>query len=77
MNHCIHAYTSTAQSYPSFINISQTVDCLIRVTVRSDGNGGRDVASIDLTPEQLERIVCDATAYLNGDSAPVVTDDRR
>jgi len=76
-NNCIYAHTGSGIDYPPFINISRNKDGGFTVTVRSAGNGGRDIASIDVTPEQLEHLATDALGALHGEKSaiPVVTNE--
>ena len=71
----IYAITDASNIYPAFINVSRTDDGLIRVTVRSEGNSGRDIGSMDLTPKQMKRLAAESMAALHGDApTPAVTD---
>lgn len=72
-NKSVYAHTAPGIDYPAYINISRSEPRGYTVTVRSAGNGGRDGASIALTPEQLQQLATDAMADLHG-GAPVVTD---
>ena len=55
---CLHAYTTpTSEGYPAYVSLNRddkSGECSL--TVRSRGNGGRDVGMIILTPEQLRRL---------------------
>lgn len=65
----IHAHTEHHNDYPAFVNLSEKPDGAITLTVRSHGNGGQTVASIDLTAEQLLALVRDAGNFLGGEAA--------
>lgn len=64
----IHAYTEQHNDYPAFVNLSEKPDGIITLTVRSRGNGGQTVATIDLSGSQLLALVRDAGNFL-GDKA--------
>lgn len=66
MRQNIHAYTEPGSDYPAYISINRDEAGRLTVTVRSCGNGGRDVTIIEITPEQLEQLVTDVIAKLNG-----------
>lgn len=75
-NNCVYAHTGSGD-YPPFININRNRDGVYIVGVRSAGNGGRDFASMSLTPEQLEHLATGAMAALHGGEPvnTIVTDD--
>jgi hypothetical protein len=60
----IHAFTELHNDYPAFVNLSEPESGVFRLTVRSQGNAGRDVGGISLTRDQLLNLVNDARAYL-------------
>lgn len=62
MQHNIHAYTEQSNDYPAYISINRDETGRHTVTVRSRGDGGRNVATIELTPEQLEALATDVVA---------------
>lgn len=62
MQHNIHAYTEQSNDYPAYISINRDETGKHTITVRSRGNGGRDVATIELTPQQLEALATDVIA---------------
>ena len=59
MLHNIHAYTEQSNDYPAYISINRDETGKHTVTVRSRGDGGRNVVTIELTPEQLEALATD------------------
>lgn len=62
MQHNIHAYTEQSNDYPAYISINRDEKGTHTVTVRSRGDGGRNVATIELTPQQLEALATDVIA---------------
>jgi hypothetical protein len=63
----IHAYTEPQGSYPAYVNLKEEPSGLFSLTVRTQGDGGRNVASIKLAREQLLNLVNDASEYLDQD----------
>lgn len=64
MQHNIHAFTEAHHDYPAYISINRDEAGKYSITVRSRGNDGRDMAKIELSPEQLESLAADVLAYL-------------
>jgi hypothetical protein len=59
MSHNIFAYTeppTPGQWYPAYVSINRDERGVHTITVRSRGNGGRDVAVIEVSPETLEAL---------------------
>ena len=50
----IAAYTASNNDYPAFINVSRLDDGDYSVTVRSQGNGGKDLAEIIMSPDAFK-----------------------
>jgi hypothetical protein len=63
----IRAYTEPHNDYPAYVNLGESKDGLFTLTVRSQGNGGRDTGTIRLTREDLLNLVNDACVHLDGD----------
>jgi hypothetical protein len=63
----IHAFTELHNDYPAFVNLSESEPGVFKLTVRSKGNGGRDVGMIALPREQLMNLVNDAAEHLDGE----------
>lgn len=71
----VFAYTGPGSDYPPYANLSRCTNGY-RLTVRSQGDGGRNTASIDLAPDVVEALADRALDDLNRKrSAPVVTED--
>lgn len=73
----IYAHTETHSQYPAYLSINKEDSGQLTVTVRSRGDGGRNVATIEMAPEALEAMAVELMAYLNraAQPAPVVPDD--
>lgn len=56
--HNIFAYTEPTppEGYPAFVSINRDDQGRHTITVRSRGNGGRDLATIEVSPETLEAL---------------------
>lgn len=54
---CIAAYTNNADMYPAFINISKLENGNFAVIVRGEGNGGLDMAEIELSEAAFTAIL--------------------
>lgn len=65
MQHNIHAFTELHTDYPAYISINRDESGQHSITVRRRGNGGRDMAKIELSPEQLESLAIDVLAHLH------------
>jgi hypothetical protein len=63
----IHAYTEPHNDYPAYVNLSESKNGTFSLTVRSQGNGGRECGTIRLTREDLLNLVNDACVHLDGD----------
>lgn len=63
----IHAYTEPHNDYPAFVNLSERAHGLFALTVRSQGDGGRNVGVINLTRQDLMNLVNDASKHLGAD----------
>ena len=76
MTKTVFAHTPPVADFPAFVNLSRNDDGGYTLTVRSNGNGGRDIGAIVLTAENVEALATDALADLHREpSAPVVTDE--
>lgn len=49
----VFAWTEQHQDYPAFISLNREEDQSYTLTVRSRGNGGRDIVTIAVAPEDL------------------------
>jgi hypothetical protein len=65
----IFAWTEPCSDYPAYINVKRAEDGKCYITVRSRGNGGRDQARIDVSPQVLESLQCDLCEWLYRDDA--------
>jgi hypothetical protein len=65
----IFAWTEPCSDYPAYINVKRAEDGKCYITVRSRGNGGRDQARIDVSPQVLESLQCDLCEWLYRDGA--------
>lgn len=74
-NKTIYAYTPPGADYPPFVNLSRNDGIRYTLTVRSQGNAGRDIASIVLFPDAVEAMANAALADLHGKHANAVTDE--
>lgn len=61
----IYAHTETHSQYPAYLSINKEDSGQLTVTVRSRGDGGRNVATIEMAPEALEAMAVELMAYLN------------
>lgn len=52
----IYAFTELHNNFPAFINLSEQPDGVIKVSVRTRGNHGKDYATITLTALQAEEL---------------------
>jgi hypothetical protein len=68
-NKTAYAYTPPGSSFPAFVNLSRNDGGSYTLTVRSQGNGGRDIGSIVLSPEAVESLAICAMVDLH--RAPV------
>ncbi|CAN7411711.1 hypothetical protein LJR074_002610 [Acidovorax sp. LjRoot74] len=76
MTKTVFAHTPPGADFPPFVNLSRQEGGAYALTVRSKGRGGRDLGSIELSPETVEALATDALADLHQESAaPVVTDE--
>jgi hypothetical protein len=59
MQHNIFAHTEPTppDGYPGYVSINRDAEGKHTITVRSRGNGGRDVATIEVSPETLEALL--------------------
>lgn len=73
MNKTVFAHTPPGADFPPYVNLSRQDGAAYTLTVRSKGNGGRDTAAIDLSPEALEALSSAALADLH--QQPAVTDE--
>jgi hypothetical protein len=65
----IFAWTEPCSDYPAYINIKRAEDGKCYITVRSRGNGGRDQARIEVSPQVLESLQCGLCEWLYRDDA--------
>lgn len=76
MTKTVFAHTPPGSNFPPFVNLSRSDGGGYTLTVRSQGNGGSDIGSIALTPENVEALATNALADLSQEpAAPVVTDE--
>ena len=61
----IYAHTETTPQSPAYLSINKEDGGQITVTVRSRGDGGRNVATIEMAPEALEAMATELMAHLN------------
>lgn len=75
MNHCIFAWTGRTppEGFPGFVNISRDETGKHTITVRAVGDGGRQIASVEIPVEALESLLCDLAADLYRDDKPQAT----
>lgn len=52
------------EGYPAYVNLKLADDGKCYITVRSRGNGGRDQACIEVSPQVLESLQCDLCEWL-------------
>lgn len=64
----LFAHTEPGQDYPAYLSINKDDDGRHRVSVRSSGNGGRDLGEIHVSPETLEHMATDVLAAINGET---------
>lgn len=69
----LFAYTEPGHDYPAFVSINRDADGRHRITVRSAGNGGRDIGEIHVSPETLEHMATDVLAAINGETPAPAT----
>jgi len=64
--HNIFAHTEPTppEGYPAYVSINRDATGKHTITVRSRGNGGRDIATIEVTPEMLEALSIAVTSDL-------------
>lgn len=60
------------EGYPAYVNLKRADDGKCYITVRGRGNGGRDQACIEVSPQVLESLQCDLCEWLYRDDAPGV-----
>lgn len=76
MTKTVYAYTPPGSDFPPFVNLSRHDGGPYTLTVRGKGNAGRDMGTIELSPESVEALATTALAHLYREpSAPVVTDE--
>ncbi|MBL7091577.1 hypothetical protein [Acidovorax sp.] len=76
MTKTVFAHTPPGADFPPYVNLSRQDGAAYTLTVRSKGNGGRDTAAIELSPEAVEALSTAALADLHQEpAAPVVTDE--
>lgn len=67
---CVYAYTPPGDDFPAFVSLSRRESGGYTLTVRSQGNAGRDVGSIDLFPEAVEELATGALFDLRRGNRP-------
>lgn len=73
MTQTVFAHTPLVADFPPFVNLSRKEDGSYALTVRSHGNGGRDLGTIQLSAKTVEALAYGALADLCQESAdPVV-----
>lgn len=73
MTKTVFAHTPFVADFPPFVNLSRKEDGSYALTVRSHGNGGRDLGTIQLSAKTVEALAYGALADLCQESAdPVV-----
>ena len=61
----IHAYTENKIEYPAFINVHESSDEKSMIfTIRNEGNGGRNFASVTIPKDKVKLLVSDLQKYL-------------
>lgn len=65
MTKTVFAHTPPGSNFPPFVNLSRNDGGGYTLTVRSHGNGGSDIGSIVLSPENVEALAADALADLH------------
>ncbi|MBT9513249.1 MAG: hypothetical protein IV104_12960 [Acidovorax sp.] len=65
MTKTVFAHTPPGSNFPPFVNLSRNDGGGYTLTVRSQGNGGSDIGSIVLSPENVEALAADALADLH------------
>ena len=77
MSKNIFAYTEPTPDggYPGFLSINRDQNGVHSVTVRARGDGGRQAATIELTPQMLEAMATDLYADLYRDEKPATALD--
>lgn len=61
----IHAFTEPSGSFPAFLSLNKDDDGRLLLTVRSRGNSGRDMAQIEMSPDQLDDLAAAILHYLH------------
>ena len=62
--HNIHAYTEPEPSYPGYLSLNECPDGVLALTVRSRGNGGRDLGTVEVPRDELLRLAASIQAKL-------------
>lgn len=62
----IHAYTAPGHDFPAVLSVNIEGPGRISIMVRSQGNGGRNIATIEISPEQAEALACDLMDGISG-----------
>lgn len=65
MTKTVFAHTPPGSNFPPFVNLSRNDGGGYTLTVRSQGNGGSNIGSIVLSPENVEALAADALADLH------------
>ena len=60
MRHCLAAWTAPGCNYPSYVSINQEGD-QVEITVRSEYTAGGTTASVNLTVDEFQALLSDAT----------------
>lgn len=72
MTKTVYAHTPPGSDFPPFVNLSRQRDGTYTLTVRSEGNDGRDMGSIKLSPEAVEALTIAALADLYGETPATI-----
>lgn len=72
MTHNIFAWTEPTppDGYPAYVSINRDEQGRHTITVRSRGNGGRDVVTVEMPVESFETMLTDIAADLYRDERP-------
>lgn len=64
----LFAHTEQHNDYPAFVSINRDNAGNYSITVRSAGNGGRDMGSINISPEILKNMAVNVLAAIDGET---------
>lgn len=72
MTKTVYAHTPPGSDFPPFVNLSRQRGGTYTLTVRGEGNDGRDMGSIKLPPEAVEALTIAALADLYGETPATI-----